>query len=262
MEITTRTNDETSGGTLGGRVAMVTGASRGIGAAIARALSAAGAAVAVNYNRSTEEAEALADELARPGSLAVAGDVCDEEQMQAAVARVGETLGPVDILVCSATGVTDVTPGPLLDKDAQRLGADISAQLDAVLVPARTVAPGMAERGHGHLVAVSSTWSRRPVSGFGDVAIAKATADAAMRSLAVELGPYGVRANVVAPGFVHTARSENLPEEARAAVIDNTPLRRAAEPADVADAVLGLVGPPAGHLSGTYLPVDGGVALT
>ncbi|MGH3318853.1 MAG: SDR family NAD(P)-dependent oxidoreductase [Streptosporangiaceae bacterium] len=256
----------TGDGTLAGQVAVVTGASRGIGAAIARTLAGAGASVAVNYAHGRDDAGALVGELERTGARAIAagGDVRDETDMGELARRVGETLGPVDVLVCSAAGMGGraPAPGPLIGQDPGVVAGQVAAQLAAVLVPARAFAPAMAARGGGRLVAIGSGWSRRPVEGFAHVGIAKAAADAAVRSLALELGPSGVRANVVAPGFVHTARSEALPEPARRSIVERTPLRRAAEPADIAAAVLALLGPGARHLTGAWLPVDGGLALT
>jgi 3-oxoacyl-[acyl-carrier protein] reductase len=247
---------------LAGQVAVVTGASRGIGAAVARSLARVGARVAVNYQSSRAEAEVLVAELEGEGKAAIAvpGDVRDEQAMREMSGQVQSTLGPVDILVCSTTGAPGSRPGPLLEQDPQLVTGKAEAQLAAILVPCRAIVPAMVERGRGHVITVSSTWSLHPSKGFAAAGIAKAAADAAMRSLALELGPAGVRANVVAPGFVHTAASERLPEAVRERIIEETPLRRAAEPEDVADAVLALVS--AGrHVTGAYLPVDGGGAV-
>jgi 3-oxoacyl-[acyl-carrier protein] reductase len=252
-----------NGTSLDGSVALVTGASRGIGAAVARALGTAGAAVAVNYRDGDGAARAVADDLAGAGhrALAVQADVRDPAAMAGAVAAVTQALGRIDILVCNATGAPGGPPAPLAELDPEAVIQRTAAQLAALLIPCRAVIPGMREQGSGHVIFISSTWSQRPSPGFAPVAIAKAAADAAVRSLAVELGNTGIRVNAVAPGFVNTELSRRLPEDARAAILARTPLRRPAEPHDVAGAVLALAVPASRHVTGTYLPVDGGGAL-
>jgi 3-oxoacyl-[acyl-carrier protein] reductase len=243
------------------RVALVTGASRGIGAATARALAAHGAAVAVNYLRNEEQARQVAGDIEKDGgkALVVQADVCDQAQVEAMVARVTETLGAVDILVLNAA--IEFPMVPFLDYPWPAFEAKLTGELKAAFFCCRAVVPSMIERRRGCIIAVSSTLSRQVAPGFCAHSTAKSGLDALVRSLAAELGPQGVRVNTVAPGLTITDATAHLPEEQKEMVARMTPLGRNALPEDVAGAVLALAGDETGFVTGAYVPVSGGGLL-
>lgn len=249
-------------GLLTGRVVFVTGGSRGIGAAAAELMAGHGAAIGVNYRASAEHANAVVDRIAQAGGRAVAvqGDVADRTQLEAAMKTVRDAFGPIDTLVLNASGHSGrFIPTPLADQDVTSVAHLVGEQLHAVLVPIQLALPDMAAHGSGCVVVVGSGMSQAPYPGFGGPSVAKAAADATIRALAVELGPVGVRLNVVAPGFVATETSEKfVPAQAREELARETPLRRTAVPADVAGAVLLLASDHAGFVTGERLTVTGG----
>ncbi|MGW6907318.1 SDR family NAD(P)-dependent oxidoreductase [Streptomyces sp. NPDC054940] len=252
---------------LKGKVALVTGASREIGGAIARELAARGAAVAVNYHRSAEGAAKVAASIEEAGGRAVAigGDVTDAAQTAEIVAATERELGPVDILVLNTTGFSNHLRGPFLGMEVDALVDNMAAQARAVLRPVAAVAPGMAERGTGAIVFISDSFARTQLVGTIGHGLTKAPMESAMRHLALELGPRGVRVNTVIPG---ATRSPNLTVSAKGQhdgklepVIQATPLRKIGEPQDVANAVALLAGPETSHVTGAFLPVSGGLLL-
>lgn len=246
---------------LSGRVALVTGASRGIGAATARLLARQGARVAVNYNRSPRPAQALVDEIAAHGgkAIAVKADVTDLMEVGYMVEQVEAELGAIDTLVLNAG--MNVHVAPFLGYPWEAVEAKVSGELKAVFHLTQAVLPSMVERRSGCIVAVSSTLSRRPGDGFSAHSASKSAVDALMKSMALELGPAGIRVNVVAPGLTLTDATAFLPDQAKQAVAGMTPLRRNGEPDDVAGAILFLVSDQARHVTGAYVPVDGGTLL-
>jgi 3-oxoacyl-[acyl-carrier protein] reductase len=246
-----------------GRTALVTGAARGIGAATACLLARHGAAVAVNFARSQEAAEDVVTAIAAAGGRAVAvqADVRDADQVGRMVSRAEAELGPVDALVLNAAGAVSLPMGPLTGLPFAQLDDYVRAQLAAALVPCQAVVPGMIERGGGSIVAVSSGQSRKPGERLGAISVAKSALDGLARSLAVDLGPHGIRVNVVAPGLTLTEASGFLPQEVLDQVRAHTPLRRLAEPDDVAGAVLALLAGHMRHVTGAYVTVNGGMQL-
>ncbi|MCE1274364.1 MAG: 3-oxoacyl-ACP reductase FabG [Chlorobiales bacterium] len=242
-----------------GKVALVTGASRGIGRAIARLLASEGAAVAVNYFQSAAAANELVNEIVETGenALAVRADVRDEEQVRAMVAEVENNLGPIDILVCNASIGFPVKPFTEFSWD--EFEAKLCGELKSTFFSCQAVLPGMIERKSGNIIAISSTLSRHSSQGFIAHSTAKSGLDAFIRSLAVEVGPFGIRANIVAPGLTLTDATAWLPEEQKAMMAEMTPLKRVALPEDVAGAVLAIASDHSSFVTGCYLPVSGGM---
>jgi 3-oxoacyl-[acyl-carrier protein] reductase len=246
-----------------GRVALITGASHGIGAATARLLASLGAAVAVNYHRDASAAAAVADDIRAAAGRAVpfGADVTDPEAVGRLVAGVTTGLGPIDVLVLNAAGIIRPARAPFLEMDQDVLERAVLAQLRAVVLPARAVGAAMAAARAGSIVVVSSGLARDPQPGFADLVVAKAAVEGAARAMARELGPHGVRVNVVAAGPTLTRATAWAGDEDCRRWAARTPLGRNATPADVAGAVALLASPLAGFCTGAYLPANGGVIM-
>jgi 3-oxoacyl-[acyl-carrier protein] reductase len=237
--------------TLEGRLALVTGASRGIGRAIASELARAGAAVVVGYRTGQDEAQALADEI---GGRAVQADVSSPDDAR----RLVEEAGDVDVLVNNAGLTRDGLLARMSDDDWR---AVIETNLSSVFYTCRAVTRPMMKKRSGVIVNVSSIVGVHGNWGQTNYAASKAGIIGFTKSLARELGSRGVRANVVAPGYIQTALTEVLPEEARQAMLANTPLGRLGEPSDVAGAVRFLCSDEAAFVTGEVLLVDGGLGM-
>ena len=240
------------------RVALVTGASRGLGAAIARVLAGAGMAVAVNGRTRSPEADRVVHDIRDAGGIAevFAGDVRNEAAVGSLVADVAAHLGPVDVLVVNATG-----PQPTIGI-ADLTWADLVAQLEffvkspTLLVQA--VLPGMKERGTGRIINMGSDIVERVVPRMSAYAAAKAAQLELTRTWARELGPYGITVNLVAPGWIPVERHAGASAEALAAYRGDVALGRMGVPADVAAVVAFLASPAAGFITGERLAVNGG----
>jgi 3-oxoacyl-[acyl-carrier protein] reductase len=236
---------------LEGRTAVVTGASRGIGKAIAAELAGAGATVVVGYRSGTEEAEAVAAEI---GGRAVQADVAKPEDAQRLVDEAGE----IDILVNNAGVTRDGLLARMSDEDWQVV---LNTNLGGTFNTCRAASRGMMRRRGGSIVNVSSIVGLHGNPGQTNYSASKAGIIGFTKALARELGSRGVRANVVAPGYVSTRLTNELPEELRNAMLANTPLGRFGEPEDIAGAVRFLCSDAASFVTGEVLLVDGGLGM-
>ena len=236
---------------LEGKTALVTGASRGIGRAIAVELARAGASVVVGYRSGKDEADALAAEI---GGRAVQADVSNAEDAK----RLVEEAGDLDILVNNAGLTRDGLLARMSDDDWRTV---IETNLSSVFYTCRAVCRPMMKKRAGAIVNVSSIVGVHGNWGQTNYAASKAGIIGFTKSLARELGSRNVRANVVAPGYVKTQLTEVLPEEATAAMLQNTPLGRLGEPTYVAGAVRFLCSDEASFITGEVLLVDGGMGM-
>jgi 3-oxoacyl-[acyl-carrier protein] reductase len=236
---------------LEGKTALVTGASRGIGRAIAVELARAGASVVVGYRSGREEGEALAGEL---GGRALQADVSQPED----AARLVQEAGDLDILVNNAGLTRDGVLARMSDDDWR---AVIETNLNSVFYTCRAVTRGMMRRRSGSIVNVSSIVGVRGNWGQSNYAASKAGIIAFTKSLAQELGSRNVRANVVAPGYIKTQLTDVIPEDAKTKMLDLTPLGRFGDPEDVAGAVRFLCSEEASFITGAVLLLDGGLGM-
>jgi 3-oxoacyl-[acyl-carrier protein] reductase len=243
------------------KVALVTGASRGIGRATAKLLASEGAAVAVNYFQSESAAADVVDEIVKAGGRAVAvrADVRDEGQVRSMVREVENSLGPVDLLVSNAS--IDFPVKPFTQFTWDEFEAKLSGELKSTFFCCQAVLPSMIEKRNGGIIAISSTLSRHASPGFIAHSTAKSGLDAFVRSLADEVGPFGIRVNVVAPGLTLTDATAWLPEEQKAMVAEMSPLKRVALPEDVAGVVLAVASDHSRFVTGCYIPVSGGLLM-
>ena len=250
-----------------GQVVLVTGASRGIGAAIARAFAAEQATVAVNYLRNAQAAEEVVQDCRRAGgdAFAVQADVTQPQQVEALVQRVVDEAGRIDVLVNNAFRAYAFDPeqrrafGELAwaDYEAQFAGA-----VGAAYHLCRAVLPHLRRRAAGSIVNIVSNLVEHPVVPYHEYTTAKAALVGFSRNLASELGPLGVRVNCVAPGLVYpTEGSAGTRAQFREQLMAATPLRRLARPEDVAGPVLFLASPWSGFVTGQVLFVDGGLVM-
>ena len=236
---------------LEGRTALVTGASRGIGKAIAAELAGAGASVVVGYRSGADEAQAVASEI---GGRAVQADVAQAEDAQ----RLVEEAGDVDILVNNAGVTRDGLLARMSDEDWRVV---LDTNLGGTFNTCRAVSRGMMRRRGGAIVNVSSIVGIHGNPGQTNYSASKAGIIGFTKALARELGSRGVRANVVAPGYVSTRLTNELPEELRNSMLANTPLGRFGEAEDVAGAVRFLCSDAASFVTGEVLLVDGGLGM-
>jgi len=236
---------------LEGKLALVTGGSRGIGRAIALELGRAGAEVVVGYRTGRDDAEAVAEEI---GGRAVEADVSDAESAAALV----EAAGDVDVLVNNAGLTRDGLLVRMSDEDWRTV---IDTNLSSVFYTCRAAARPMMRKRSGTIVNISSIVGVHGNWGQTNYAASKAGIIGFTKSLAKELGSRNVRANVVVPGYVKTQLTDVLPEEATSLMLQNTPLGRLGDAEDVAGAVRFLCSDEASFVTGAVLLVDGGLGM-
>jgi len=247
------------------KVALVTGANRGIGAAVAKVFAGHGATVAVNYNRSRELAEQVVSDIEMAGGRAIAcqADVTDREQVERMVRDIVGQWSRLDILVNNARPIP-MSFKSYLETEAQELEARVVAELKAVDACCRSVFPIMKEQGGGRIINVSTIAARQAEAAARVAAysVAKAAMEALSRVIAVEFAPYGIIVNVVAPGLVLTERVRSRRSAAELErLAAETPLRRLASPEDVAGAILLFALEAAGFVTGQYVYVSGGTVV-
>ena len=242
------------------KTALITGASRGIGAATARRLARAGDAVAVNYCSSEDRALALVEELRAEGhtAMAVRADVSDPEQVQAMVDNVLDKFCQLDILVCNA-GRSWV--GLLGDMTVAEWRELLSVNLDSVFYCCKAVLPHMIHRKKGKIITVSSMWGQVGASCEAAYSASKAGVIGLTKALAKELGPSGIAVNCVAPGVIDTEMNKNLTDEDLDALREETPLERIGKAEDVAESVLFLASEGADFITGQVLCPNGGLII-
>jgi 3-oxoacyl-[acyl-carrier protein] reductase len=241
---------------LGGKVALVTGSTRGIGLAIAQALHAAGAKVAVagrEASRAREVASRLGDR-----SLGVGCDVAVETQVTAAISAVEAALGPLDILVNNAGLTRDNILLRLTDEDWD---AVLDANLKGAFHTTRAVIKGMMKRRAGRIINISSIVGLTGNKGQANYAASKAGLIGFTKSVAKEYASRNILVNCIAPGFIETDMTASLPDEARATLLEQIALGRLGRPEDVAGTVLFLASDLAAYMTGQVLVVDGGMVI-
>ncbi|MEV5888871.1 SDR family NAD(P)-dependent oxidoreductase [Nonomuraea fuscirosea] len=236
-------------------VALVTGASRGLGTVIARRLAADGFAVAVNYSRDRDGAERVAGEIRAAGGTAetFAADVTDESAVAGLVTAVAERLGPVAVLVANATGPQPSVP--VADLTWQDHLDQLTFFVKSPTLLVQAMLPGMKERGGGRVIQIGSDIVDRKLPGMSAYTAAKGAQHAITEVWARELGPYGITVNVVAPGWIPVERHAGLDESGYLAEV---PLGRMGTPEDVAAAVAYLASEGGAFVTGQRITVNGG----
>lgn len=245
---------------LDGKCALVTGASRGIGRAIAVKLASEGAKVALNYAGNAVAAEEVKKEIEAAGgqAITVQADVSDPASVEAMIQTVVDAFGQIDILVNNA-GIT--RDGLLLRMKDEDFDAVINTNLKGIFYTTKLVSKLMMKKRFGRIVNMASVVGLTGNAGQTNYAAAKAGVIGFSKSAAKELAARGITVNMVAPGFIETDMTAVIPEKAKEAMMGGIPLGRAGKPEDVANAVLFLVSDQAAYITGQVLKVDGGMVM-
>jgi 3-oxoacyl-[acyl-carrier protein] reductase len=248
---------------LSGKVALVTGASRGIGAAIARLFAEHGAKVAV-HGRDMTALAATKGEIERSGGTAiqVLADVTKFAEIEAMKKQVELELGPIDVLVANAGG-SFTMPGPLEETSEEGWHASLNGNLTATFLTLKSILPGMKQRKSGAIVTISSAAARKPHPQAPiPYSAAKAGIQILTQDVAAQAGPYGIRVNCIAPETILTERNrQRIPEVQQRSLVEWHPIQRLGTPEDVAQAALFLVSDESGWITGVVLDVAGGAVM-
>jgi len=241
---------------LSGQVVLVTGASRGIGAEVARRFGAAGCKVAVVYRSGTEAAEAVVRDIAAAGGegLAVAADIANPDAAKAAVDSVAAKFGRIDVVV-NCAGIAEYRPFEKTDLDLFR--RTFETNVFGTIAVIQAALPHMTAPG-GRIINFSSALAKRPIPTTAIYSASKGAIDTLSHALARELGPRGITVNTIAPGVIETEMTTKILEERGPAIKAMTPLGRIGQPGDIAGVALFLASPDAGWLTGRTFIVDGG----
>jgi len=240
------------------KVALITGASRGIGAASAKALAFHGATIVINCIKSTDKAEALLSEIKEAGGkgMVFQADVRDQAAVIGMVESTLKEFGKIDVLVNNAN--INFPIRPFIELTWDQIEAKILGEMKALYNCSQAVLKDMLNRKSGKLIFVSSSLSRFPGFGFSAHPAAKSAMDSMAKVMAMELGPSGITVNVVGPGLTLTDATAGQPKEVHEQIAAITPLRRLGLPDDIAGVVLFLASCLSDYLSGEYIPVTGG----
>lgn len=242
------------------KTVLITGASRGIGAATARLFAQKGWAVAVNYRNSRDAAEELVSEIRKNGgtALAIPADVGDPEQVEAMFQTAEQELGQIEALVNNAGIAQQKLFTDLTDEDWDEL---FRVDVKGVFLCCRRALPAMIRRHRGVIVNISSMWGQVGASCEVHYSAAKAAVIGLTRALAKEVGPSGIRVNCIAPGVIQTEMNGNLTPETLEALKEETPLELLGDPADVAKAAWFLTSEDSAFITGQVLGVNGGMVI-
>ena len=242
------------------RNALITGGARGIGAAATTALAKRGYRVFINYIKSSDAANCLAQAIQSTGGEAytIQADVRKGDQIECMFTEI-DRHGGVDILVSNANMHFETKP--FMVQSWNEFSEKLNNEMHASYVTAKHAAEGMIKRKFGRLIFISSILSRHPSPNFIAHGSAKSALDTFSKYLAQELGPLGITSNVVAPGLVLTDATKDTPEDLKEMIRQYTPTQRIATPEDVANVVCYLASDESSHLTGTYTPVCGGTYL-
>jgi 3-oxoacyl-[acyl-carrier protein] reductase len=240
------------------KVALITGASRGIGAASAKALAHHGATVVINYIKNKDKAEELLIEIKKAGGkgMVFQADVRDQGAVNRLMESTLNEFGKIDVLVNNAN--INFPIRPFIELTWDQIEAKILGEMKALYNCSQAVLKDMISRKSGKLIFVSSSLSRFPGYGFSAHAAAKSAMDSMAKVMAMELGPSGITVNVVGPGLTLTDATAGQPKEVHDQIAAITPLRRLGMPDDIAGVVLFLASSLSDYLNGEYIPVTGG----
>lgn len=245
-------------GQLADKKILVTGGSRGIGAAIAKELAAAGASVAITYVSREDAAQAVLKEMPGSGHQAVKMDISDEASVEAAFTQILSTWGNIDGVVNNA-GVTK--DGLLLRMKTEDFDQVVNTNLKGTFLVTRAVIKGMVKARKGSIVNVTSVIGQTGNAGQANYAASKAGVVAFSKSVAMEIASRGVRVNCVAPGFIATEMTDILTEDQKKGILSEIPLGRIADPKEVAKAVIFLLSDDSSYITGHTLSVNGGLYM-
>ena len=246
---------------LGGKVVLVTGASRGIGAAAAKRMANAGATVVVNYLAKRDLAEAVLRSVEDSGAsgMIFQADVTQKDQVDTMIKAIEDNYGAVDVLVNNAYFAFEMKPLEQLSWEA--LSSATAHELAAIYNCTQAVLPGMKTKKRGKIIVLSSRLAQQPLPRMGAYAAAKAALESIAQTMAIELGPAGITVNIVTPAFTLTEASTIMPEDFKERVRRTRPVQKHLYPEDIAGSIAFLASDEADMITGTNVLITGGSHL-